>query len=61
MVSVGEHAIRYDIRGLAEPDIEAPLVARVEGETARFDAAELSPRQINLELRRLVYGAGITE
>ncbi len=55
------NASRNDIRGLAEPDAEAPKVAHVEGDTATFDAAELSPRLINLELRRLVYDEGITE
>jgi glutamate synthase domain-containing protein 3 len=57
----GEHGVRYDIRGLAEPDAVAPETARIDGDTATFDAADLSPRQINLELRRLVYGEGISE
>jgi methylamine---glutamate N-methyltransferase subunit B len=52
---------RNDIRGLAEPDAEAPKVARIDGETATFDAADLSPRLVNLELRRLIYGEGIEE
>ncbi|WP_207894757.1 glutamate synthase [Tamaricihabitans halophyticus] len=52
---------RYDIRGLAEPDATAPKNAVVSGSTAEFDAAELSTRQVNLELRRLVYGEGVTE
>jgi len=52
---------RKDIRGLAEPDETAPLTAVVDGDSAVFDAAELSTRQINLELRRLVYDEGITE
>ncbi len=57
--------ISYDARGLAEPDAQAPEVATVEGEgserKAVFDAAELSTRQINLELRRLVYAEQITD
>lgn len=53
--------VRHDIRGLAEPDAQAPKVARVEGGTATFDAADLSPRLVNLELRRLIYGEGIRE
>jgi len=57
----GEHGNRNDIRGLAEPDAVAPKTARIDGDTASFDAADLSPRQINLELRRLVYGEGIRE
>jgi glutamate synthase domain-containing protein 3 len=52
---------RYDVRGLAEPDAEAPKIAKVDGDSAVFDAAELSPRLINLELRRLVYDEGIRE
>ena len=55
--------ISYDARGLAEPDAQAPKTATVtrgaDGATAVFDAAELTTRQINLELRRLVYDEGI--
>ncbi|MDT7627534.1 MAG: methylamine---glutamate N-methyltransferase subunit [Pseudonocardiales bacterium] len=50
-----------DHRGLAEPDATAPKTAVVTGTSAEFDAAELTPRQINLELRRLLYTEGITE
>ena len=54
--------ISYDARGLAEPVAQAPMVAIVEpgenGLVAVFDAAELTTRQINLELRRLVYDKG---
>jgi methylamine---glutamate N-methyltransferase subunit B len=57
----GTRGARQDIRGLAEPDAEAPKVARIEGEVATFDAADLSPRLVNLELRRLIYGEGIKE
>jgi len=57
--------ISYDARGLAEPHAKAPKNAIIEGEgdarTAVFDAADLSTRQINLELRRLVYDEGITD
>src|SRR5206468_10369581 len=57
--------ISYDVRGLAEPDAQAPGTATVErgadGARATFDAAELTTRQINLELRRLVYDEGIGE
>jgi len=55
--------ISYDARGLAEPNAQAPRTATVtpdvDGATAVFDAAELTTRQINLELRRLVYDEGI--
>ena len=57
---VGERRITYDARGLAEPDAEAPLVAEIDGTVARFDAKDLSTRQINLELRRLLYDLGVT-
>jgi glutamate synthase domain-containing protein 3 len=57
--------ISYDARGLAEPDAQAPGVAAIEGEgsqrSAVLDAADLTTRQINLELRRLVYAEGIAD
>ncbi|WP_232664062.1 glutamate synthase [Pseudonocardia sp. TRM90224] len=37
------------------------MIATVAGETAEFDAAGLTPRQINLEARRLLYTEGVTE
>jgi glutamate synthase domain-containing protein 3 len=52
---------RYDVRGLAEPDATAPHTAIVTGNTAELDAAELSTRQINLELRRLLHEEGVTD
>jgi methylamine---glutamate N-methyltransferase subunit B len=56
--------ISYDARGLAEPSAWAPGNATIEGEgsgrKAVFDAADLSTRLINLELRRLVYDEEIT-
>lgn len=53
--------VTYDARGLAEPDAEAPRVAEVDGASAVFDAGDLSTRQINLELRRLLYQEGVTD
>jgi methylamine---glutamate N-methyltransferase subunit B len=57
--------ISYDARGLAEPNAWAPENATIEGEgsgrKAVFDAADLSARLINLELRRLVYDEQITD
>jgi glutamate synthase domain-containing protein 3 len=50
-----------DQRGLAEPDATAPRTATITGGTAELDAAELTTRLINLELRRLLYTEGITE
>ncbi|HLU56029.1 MAG TPA: hypothetical protein VKZ81_11260 [Pseudonocardia sp.] len=52
---------RVDQRGLAEPDVTAPKTAVITGERAELDAAELTTRQINLELRRLFYEEGISE
>jgi methylamine---glutamate N-methyltransferase subunit B len=51
----------YDARGLAEPHAEPPRVAEIDGERATFDAHDLSTRQINLELRRLLYEEGVTD
>ena len=58
---VGERRISYDARGLAEPTAEVPNVAMVDGTAAVFDAAPLTTRQINLELRSLVYERGVTD
>jgi glutamate synthase domain-containing protein 3 len=61
VAAVGERRITYDARGLAEPAAEAPRTAEVDGERATFDAHDLSTRQINLELRRLLYEEGVTD
>jgi glutamate synthase domain-containing protein 3 len=58
---VGAVKPTYDARGLAEPDAQAPRIAEVDGMRARFDAAELTTREINLELRRLLYEEGVTD
>ena len=57
----GERRVTYDARGLAEPHAEAPRVAEVDGGRAVFDAKTLTTRQINLELRRLLYEEGIKD
>lgn len=57
----GESRITYDARGLAEPFAEAPCVSEIEGERAEFEARDLSTRQINLELRRLLYEVGVKD
>jgi glutamate synthase domain-containing protein 3 len=57
----GERQISYDARGLAEPLAEVPRVSEIDGELARFDAKELTTRQINLELRWLLYEQGVTD
>jgi hypothetical protein len=59
VAEVGERRITYDARGLAEPHADAPNIARIENGKATFDAHDLTTRQINLELRRLLYEEGI--
>jgi glutamate synthase domain-containing protein 3 len=61
VATVGESRITYDARGLAEPDAAVPMVSQIDGEKAEFDAKELTTRQINLELRWLLYEQGVTE
>ena len=56
---VGERRISYDARGLAEPNADVPKVSEIDGATATFDAADLTTRQINLELRWLLYEQGV--
>lgn len=61
MDTVGERRITYDARGLAEPNAEVPHVSEIDGGRAVFDAADLTTRQINLELRSLIYEQGIRD
>ena len=61
MAAVGERRITYDARGLAEPHADAPRTATIEDGRATFDARDLTTRQINLELRRLLYEEGILD
>jgi glutamate synthase domain-containing protein 3 len=61
LAAVGERKVTYDARGLAEPIADVPRVSKIEGTTAVFDAHELSTRQINLELRWLLYEEGVEE
>jgi glutamate synthase domain-containing protein 3 len=51
--------ITYDARGLAEPHASVPRVSEIDGERAVFDATDLTTRQINLELRWLLYEQGV--
>jgi glutamate synthase domain-containing protein 3 len=57
----GERRITYDARGLAEPTAEVPKIAEIDGTRAQFDAKNLSTRQINLELRWLLYELGLKD
>jgi glutamate synthase domain-containing protein 3 len=61
MAAVGERQISYDARGLAEPNAEVPKVSEVDGAKAVFDARDLTTRQINLELRWLLYEQCVTD
>ena len=61
MDAVGERHLSYDARGLMEPVAEAPRVAEIDGGRAVFDAHELTTRQINLELRWLLYEQGVKD
>src|SRR5689334_21482030 len=61
MAAVGERQISYDARGLAEPNAEVPKVSEIDGAKATFDAHDMTTRQINLELRWLLYEQGVTD
>jgi methylamine---glutamate N-methyltransferase subunit B len=52
---------RFDARGLVELDETVPRVAEIDGDRATFDAHHLTTRQINLELRRLLYDEGVVD
>jgi methylamine---glutamate N-methyltransferase subunit B len=53
--------VLFDPRGLVELDDKVPNVAEIDGESAQFDAKDLTTRKINAELRRLVYEEGVKE
>jgi glutamate synthase domain-containing protein 3 len=57
----GARRTTYDARGLAEPVAEVPHVSTIEDGRATFDANDLTTRQINLELRSLIYEQGILD
>jgi methylamine---glutamate N-methyltransferase subunit B len=52
---------RFDPRGLVELDDAVPHISRIDGERATFDARELTPRKVNLELRWLLYEQGVRD
>ncbi|MEA2291440.1 MAG: methylamine---glutamate N-methyltransferase subunit [Solirubrobacteraceae bacterium] len=54
-------ALTYDARGLVEPDETVPRISEIADGRATFDARELTTRQINSELRWLLYGEGIRD
>src|SRR5579862_2025539 len=51
----------FDARGLVELNARVPHVSEIDGDRATFDARELTTRQINLELRSLLYEQGVRE
>jgi glutamate synthase domain-containing protein 3 len=53
--------VLFDPRGLVELDETVPNVAEIDGDSALFDAKDLTTRKINAELRRLVYEEGAKE
>ena len=57
----GERRITYDARGLAEPFADVPKISEIDGDRAVFDAKDLTTRQINLELRWLLYEQGLKD
>ncbi len=59
--SGSKSGITYDARGLVEPVAEMPDNIEVDGGAARFDAADLTTRQINMALRKLIYEDGIED
>ena len=50
-----------DDRGLVELNDTVPHVSEIQDGKATFDARELTTRQINLELRSLIYDQGILD
>jgi methylamine---glutamate N-methyltransferase subunit B len=56
-----EGEVLFDPRGLVELDETVPNVAEIDGESAQFDAKDLTTRKINAELRRLVYEEGVKD
>ena len=51
----------FDARGLVELNARVPRVSEIDGDKATFDARDLTTRQINLELRWLLYEQGVHE
>src|SRR5246127_302392 len=52
---------QFDARGLVELNARVPRVSQVDGDSATFDAKSLTTRQINLELRWLLYEEGVKD
>ena len=56
-----ESTARMDERGLVELDDSIPKTSKIDGISAVFDAADLTTRKINAELRWLIYEQGVTD
>jgi glutamate synthase domain-containing protein 3 len=54
-------ALNYDARGLVEPDESVLRVSEIADGRATFDAREMTTRQINNELRWLLYDEGVRD
>ena len=50
-----------DERGLVELDDSVPKTSKIDGERAELDAADLTTRKINAELRWLIYERGVRD
>jgi glutamate synthase domain-containing protein 3 len=60
-VAVGERGIKYDARGLVEPDAEPPRTSQIADGKAVFDATGCTTRTINLEIRWLLTEQGVKD
>jgi methylamine---glutamate N-methyltransferase subunit B len=56
-----ERRTKYDARGLSEPHASVPKSSEIDGTSAVFDATGRSTREINLELRWLLYEEGVDD
>jgi methylamine---glutamate N-methyltransferase subunit B len=56
-----EQPATFDPRGLVELDGRVPMVSDIDGDRATLDAAKLTTRRINLELRWLIYEQGVRD
>ena len=61
MDEVSAPAAKMDERGLVELDESVPKAAKIEDGRAVIDAAKLTPRKINAELRWLIYERGVRD
>jgi glutamate synthase domain-containing protein 3 len=56
-----EPEVLFDPRGLVELDGSVPKVSEIDGDSAVFDAYNLTTRKINGELRWLIYEQGVKD